>query len=35
VTSPLRYRIDPMIALAMAVERAEQVPEPVQLVGWL
>jgi hypothetical protein len=30
-----RANIDAMIALAMAVERAEQVPEPVQLVGWL
>jgi hypothetical protein len=24
-----------MIALAMAVERAEHKPEPVELVGWL
>jgi hypothetical protein len=31
----LRANIDAMIALAMAVERAEQVPEPVELVGWL
>ena len=30
-----RANIDAMIALAMAVERAEQVPEPVELVGWL
>jgi phage terminase large subunit-like protein len=30
-----RANIDAMIALAMAVERAEHQPEPVQLVGWL
>lgn len=28
-------RIDAVIALAMAVERAENRPEPVRLVGWL
>lgn len=27
--------IDAMIALAMAVERAEYQPEPVQVLGWL
>ena len=27
--------IDAMIALAMAVERAEFRPEPVELLGWL
>jgi hypothetical protein len=31
----VRANIDAMIALAMAVERAEHKPEPVQLVGWL
>jgi hypothetical protein len=30
-----RANIDAIIALAMAVERAEHQPEPVQLVGWL
>jgi NADPH-dependent 2,4-dienoyl-CoA reductase/sulfur reductase-like enzyme len=30
-----RANIDAMIALAMAVERAEQKPEPVELLGWL
>jgi phage terminase large subunit-like protein len=30
-----RSNIDAVIALAMAVERAEQVPEPVELLGWL
>jgi phage terminase large subunit-like protein len=30
-----RANIDAVIALAMAVERAEQVPEPVELLGWL
>jgi len=30
-----RANIDAIIALAMAVERAEQQPEPVQLLGWL
>jgi phage terminase large subunit-like protein len=30
-----RANIDAVIALAMAVERAEHKPEPVQLVGWL
>ncbi len=30
-----RANIDGIIALAMAVERAEQKPEPVQLLGWL
>jgi hypothetical protein len=27
--------IDAVVALAMAVERAEQRPEPVRLLGWL
>jgi phage terminase large subunit-like protein len=30
-----RANIDAMIALAMAMERAEHQPEPVELVGWL
>jgi hypothetical protein len=30
-----RVNIDAMIALAMAVERAEQKPEPVELLGSL
>jgi phage terminase large subunit-like protein len=30
-----RAQIDAVIALAMAVERAEQKPEPVRLIGWL
>jgi hypothetical protein len=30
-----RANIDAVIALPMAVERAEQVPEPVELLGWL
>jgi hypothetical protein len=30
-----RANIGAMIALAMAVERAEQKPEPVELLGWL
>ena len=30
-----RANIDAMIALAMAVERAEFKPEPVELLGWL
>jgi len=30
-----RTNIDAIIALAMAVERAEHRPEPVQLLGWL
>jgi len=30
-----RANIDAIIALAMAVERAEQKPEPVELLGWL
>ncbi len=30
-----RSNIDAVIALAMAVERAEQKPEPVTLLGWL
>ena len=30
-----RANIDAVIALAMAVERAEQVPEPVELLGWI
>jgi hypothetical protein len=30
-----RANIDAIIALAMAVERAEHKPEPVQLLGWL
>jgi hypothetical protein len=28
-------RIDAVIALAMAVDRAENQPEPVKLLGWL
>jgi hypothetical protein len=28
-------RIDAVIALAMAVDRAENQPAPVRLVGWL
>jgi len=31
----LRTHIDAMIALCMAVERAEYQPEPVELLGWL
>ena len=27
--------IDAVIALAMALERAERKPEPVELLGWL
>jgi phage terminase large subunit-like protein len=30
-----RTHIDGVVALAMAVERAEMKPEPVELVGWL
>jgi len=30
-----RANIDAIIALCMAVERAEQKPEPVALLGWL
>jgi hypothetical protein len=30
-----RANIDALIALAMGVERAEQKPEPVRLLGWL
>jgi phage terminase large subunit-like protein len=30
-----RTNIDAIIALAMAVERAEHRPEPVELLGWL
>ena len=30
-----RANIDAMIALAMAVERAEHKPEPIELLGWL
>jgi hypothetical protein len=30
-----RANIDAVIALAMAVERAEHKPEPVELLGWL
>jgi hypothetical protein len=30
-----RANIDALIALAMAVERAEQRPEPARLIGWL
>jgi hypothetical protein len=30
-----RANIDAVIALAMAVEGAEQKPEPVELLGWL
>jgi hypothetical protein len=30
-----RTNIDAVIALAMAVERAEAKPEPVELLGWL
>jgi len=30
-----RTNIDAMIALAMALERAEHRPEPVELLGWL
>ena len=30
-----RTHIDAMIALCMAVERAEHEPEPVELLGWL
>jgi hypothetical protein len=30
-----RTNIDATIALAMAVERAEHRPQPVQLLGWL
>jgi hypothetical protein len=27
--------IDAVVAMAMALERCEQKPEPVQLIGWL
>jgi hypothetical protein len=30
-----RAHIGAVMALAMAVERAEQKPEPVRLIGWL
>ena len=30
-----RANIDAVIALAMAVERGDHRPEPVQLLGWL
>jgi len=30
-----RSNIDAVIALAMAVERAEEKPQPVELLGWL
>jgi phage terminase large subunit-like protein len=30
-----RANIDAVIALAMAIERAEVKPEPVELLGWL
>jgi hypothetical protein len=30
-----RANIDAIIALAMALERAEHKPEPVELLGWL
>jgi phage terminase large subunit-like protein len=30
-----RRNIDAVVALAMAVERAEQKPAPVELLGWL
>jgi hypothetical protein len=30
-----RDQIDAIVAVAMAVERAEQQPAPVQLLGWL
>lgn len=30
-----RANIDAVIALAMAVERAQDKPEPVALLGWL
>jgi phage terminase large subunit-like protein len=30
-----RTHIDGIVALAMAVERAEHRPEPVELLGWL
>ncbi|HZB77619.1 MAG TPA: hypothetical protein VE526_15415 [Solirubrobacteraceae bacterium] len=30
-----RSNIDAVIALAMAVERAEQKPQPVELLGWI
>jgi hypothetical protein len=30
-----RAQIDALVALAMVVERAEQKPEPVRLIGWL
>lgn len=30
-----RANIDAIVALAMAVERAEHQPEPVELLGWL
>jgi phage terminase large subunit-like protein len=30
-----RAQIDAVVALAMAVERAEMKPEPVRLLGWL
>jgi hypothetical protein len=30
-----RVHIDAIIALCMAVERAENPPEPVQLLGWI
>jgi hypothetical protein len=30
-----RTNIDAVIAMCMALERAEQKPEPVELLGWL
>jgi phage terminase large subunit-like protein len=30
-----RANIDAIVALAMAVERAEHKPEPIELLGWL
>ena len=32
---PTSKRIDAVVAMAMAVDRAENRPEPVRLVGWL
>jgi len=34
-TKPGEVHNDAIIALAMAVERAEHRPEPIELLGWL
>jgi hypothetical protein len=35
VRPPEAFKVDGIVALAMAVERAEVKPAPVALVGWL